>query len=302
MGKELWACWEQRVRALLRSHQFYRKLTLGGYWGSYENALSALPQAGQRSMDNPLLGKFNTLFGLNVAVEALHGLDLSSQRQVPPNRDILTAGDEVAKTVLLLGGMACRYKMMANGRRAIVGFLVPGDFTNLPFSSPQRLDFGVGALTLCEVVALPCVVLEALAAHNSPLGEALWACIETDAALERAWLANLSQCTADQRLAHLLCELRWRLEAVGLADRESVHLPIRQQDLADAMGISTVHVNRVLHDLKENKLIRATDHTFFIPDLGRLEYFAGFDAGGLRNRYHHASFGSTSFSGCARGS
>src|SRR5262249_11372754 len=95
--------------------------------------------------------------------------------------------------------------------------------------------------------------------------------------IQRAWLANISQFAADRRMAHLLCELRQRLAMVSLADGQSFRLPLTQQELADALGLSTVHVNRVMQHLKEQGLIRAMDRTVFIPDLDHLEEFAEFD-------------------------
>jgi hypothetical protein len=99
----------------------------------------------------------------------------------------------------------------------------------------------------------------------------------TDEAIARAWMANISQQPADKRTAHLLCELRHRLALVALADQYRFPLPLTQQDLADALGISVVHVNRVLQGLKRLGLIRSDDHEIFIPDLGRLEQFAEFN-------------------------
>jgi CRP-like cAMP-binding protein len=226
-------------------------------------------------MQNPLILKLDQLCGLDVMD---HGhLDFGPGRTVAVHHDIIGDGSDTSSTSLLLSGMACRYKMMGDGRRAIVGFLVPGDFTNLLFPSRQRLDFGVAALTPCEVVDVPCAVLQRLTSDNSPLGNALWACAQMDAAIQRAWTAIISQCPADKRMAHLLCELRQRFALVGLADGESFRLPLTQQELADAMGLSTVHVNRVLQHLKELRLIRMVDRIVSIPSLDALESFADFD-------------------------
>jgi len=230
-------------------------------------------------MQNPLILKLDHLCGLEPADQAR--LDFGPARTVAAHHDILGDGSQVSHTSLLLSGIACRYKMMGDGRRAIVGFLLPGDFTNLLFADRQKLDFGVAALTPCEVTDVSCATLQALASAHPQLARALWASTQMDQAVQRAWLANISQCTGDKRMAHLLCELRQRLAMVGLADGESFRLPITQQELADALGLSTVHVNRVLQHLKELDLIRMMDRNVIIPDLDRLEAFADFDPGYL---------------------
>jgi CRP-like cAMP-binding protein len=230
-------------------------------------------------MRNPLILKLDHLCGMDPADHGL--LEFGPARNVPLHHDIAREGSEVSHTTLLLSGIACRYKMMGDGRRAIVGFLVPGDFTSLLFPDRQKLDFGVAALTPCEVIDVPCATLREITRQSPWLTNALWCCAQMDQAIQRTWLANISQCAADKRMAHLLCELRLRLALVELAGPESFRLSITQQELADALGLSTVHVNRVLQHLKERDLIRVMDRTVFIPDLNRLEGFADFDPGYL---------------------
>jgi len=162
-------------------------------------------------------------------------------------------------------------------QRAILGFLVPGDFTNPPFPDHQRLNFGVSALTTCKVMNVSCAHLREVASHTPQLSTALWTLNQMDHAILLSWLAQNSHCPADKRLAHLLCELRARLALVGLADDNSFLLPLTQEDLADALGLSTVHVNRVLQHLRELDIIRSMGRTVSIPDLGQLEAFAGFN-------------------------
>jgi CRP-like cAMP-binding protein len=228
-------------------------------------------------MLNPLATKLSQLAGFKIA--SVEELEFGPRRNVAAHHDILSHGADITHTTLLLSGMAFRYKVMGEGCRAIIGFLVPGDFTNPMVPSRQRLDYAVGTLTTCEVVDVPCRTLQALAELNPQLAEALWLSFHMDAAIQRDWTAIVSQFSADKRVANLLCEIRRRLELVGLADRKSLPLPLRQQDLADAMGLSVVHVNRVMQDLRHRELIRTGDRTVFIPDLDQLEAFAGYDAG-----------------------
>jgi CRP-like cAMP-binding protein len=233
-------------------------------------------------MQNPLVLKLDRACGLDAALHSL--LDFGPSRLVGAHVDIVGDGSEVSHTGLLVRGLACRYKILGGGRRAILGFLVPGDFTNLPFPDRQRLDFGVTALTGCEVVDVSCAHLRELASASPRLGAALWALIQMDQAILLRWLTQVGQCPADKRLAHLLCELRERLALVGLADDHSFRLPLTQEELGDALGLSTVHVNRVLQHLRELSMIRTADRTVSIPELGRFETFAEFDPAYLHLR------------------
>lgn len=211
-----------------------------------------------------------------LALAEREDITLAESRLVHPGRDILSEGTPVSHPSLLMGGLACRYKMLGDGRRAIVAFLVPGDFICPCFLQEHKADFGVSALTVCEVADVPRLAERALDGGTGLL-RALLRCDLVDHAIQRMWLANIGQCNADKRLAHLLCELRHRLAQVGLADARGFPFPMTQADLADALGLSQVHVNRVMQHLKELGLVRTANRIiqFLHPDL--LEAFADFD-------------------------
>jgi len=219
-------------------------------------------------MQNPLILKLDHLCGLEPADQAR--LDFGPGRTVAAHHDILADGSQVSHTSLLISGIACRYKMMGGGRRAIVGFLLPGDFTNLLFADRQKLDFGVAALTPCEVADVSCATLQALAGGSSQLARALWTSTQMEQAVQRAWLANISQCTGDKRMAHLLCEIFLRLQLAGLTHENGCEFPLTQSDLADATGLSKVHVNRTLQELRSAELIVLKGKSLTVPNLDRL--------------------------------
>ncbi|HEX4637383.1 MAG TPA: Crp/Fnr family transcriptional regulator [Rhizomicrobium sp.] len=224
-------------------------------------------------MHNPLLLKLDRLCGLGPS--DIGGLDFGESSFASAREEIFRDGQVVSHAKLVLTGIACHYKLMQDGRRAVTCFLLPGDFTNHQVPERQTLNFSVGALTPCRFVDVPLAAWRT--SGNGRLTQALSLCMMVDIAIQRAWLANISQQPADRRLAHLLCELRHRLALVGMADECSFHLPLTQQDLADALGLSVVHVNRVLQYIKELGLIRVKDRTILIGDLGLLEEFADFD-------------------------
>ena len=141
----------------------------------------------------------------------------------------------------------------------------------------MRTDFGVISLTAGEIIEVPSAELWTRARSNLSLSQTLARSAIVDGAIARTWMANISQQPAKKRTAHLLCELRHRLALVALADGHNFPLPLTQHDLADALGLSVVHVNRVLQALKRLGLIRSQGYEFFIPDLGQLEQFADFN-------------------------
>lgn len=205
------------------------------------------------------------------------GIAVGEPRLIHPGGDILAEGSLVSHPSLLLAGLACRYKMLGDGRRAIVAFLVPGDFVCPCFLQDHKADFGVATLTVCEVAEVPRLAERALDGGHPGLLRAVLHCELVDRAIQRMWLANIGQCNADKRLAHLLCELHHRLARVGLADERGFPFPMTQADLADALGLSQVHVNRVMQHLKELGLVRMANRIIQFPHPDLLEAFADFD-------------------------
>lgn len=234
-------------------------------------------------MQNPLLLKLDRLCGLRPS--ECDGLQFGERSVVAAREDIVSNGQILSHAKLLLSGIACQYRLMRDGRRAITALLLPGDFTNHQLPDQQTLYFAVGALTPCTLVDAPLAAWRKSA--NRKLSMALFECLAIDCAIQCVWLANVCQQPADRRVAHLICELRHRSALVGMADDNGFRLPLTQQDLADVLGLSVVHVNRVLHHIKELGLIRIRDRTVLIGDLARLEDYAEFDPA-----YLHLAVGS----------
>jgi len=208
--------------------------------------------------------------------EVYAALSFGRSRAVPARQEISSLGAEIVNFTVLVSGIACRYKIVGDGRRAIVGFVLPGDFTTPYFSEPMRPDFGVMSLATSKIMELPRAELLARARENPQLLQALTWTAVVDGNIARVWLANLGRLPADKRTAHLLCELRHRLALVSLIDQKCFSLPLTQQDLADALGVSGVHVNRVLQRLSHLGLARHDHQKIDIPDPARFEQFAEF--------------------------
>lgn len=197
-------------------------------------------------------------------------------REIPAKRDIIREGDVPEDVFLILSGFACRYKLIEDGKRQIMAFLVPGDFCDFQVFILKRMDHNIGTLSRCQVVRIKREAILELT-ERPAIARAFWWASLVDAGTLREWLVNIGQREADVRIAHLLCELLVRLEAVGLVKDNSYSLPISQNDLADAQGVTVVHANRMLMALRERNLIELEARELIIRDVAGLKAFSGFD-------------------------
>ena len=191
-------------------------------------------------------------------------------RVLGPREDLVHEGDNPSQINVILSGWACRYKQLEDGRRSITGFMVPGDLCDQNIFILRQMDHSLGAMTPVSVAEIPRAVFEDLTLRHPRITQALWWATLVDMAIQREWTVNLGQRDAFERVAHLLCELFLRLRGVGLTKEQSCELPVTQSDLADAMGLTTVHVNRTLQDLRTAGLIILKGKSLTIPDLEEL--------------------------------
>jgi len=197
------------------------------------------------------------------------------RKHLRPREDLLRQGDTPQDVHFVLEGILCRYKLVGE-RRAVLTYLLPGDLCGPHPDFEGVMDHGISSLTAATVVGLPHHQLQECLKHSPDLAKALSALFLSEIRTQRQWLANMCQ-PADKRMAHLLCELRTRLAQVGLADAHGFPLPLTQQELGEALGISTVHANRTIQHLKDLGLVRILDRRVVIADLAQLEQYAEFD-------------------------
>ncbi len=189
---------------------------------------------------------------------------------VRQRRDLIREGDRPRGVNLILDGWAFRYKTLEDGRRQIISFYLPGDLCDQHGYILKEMDHSVGALTQVRYVEIPRDRIEALAAMGPRVSQALWWDSLTAAAIQREWTVNLGQRDAIERLAHLFCELFFRLRAVDLVNDRSCEIPLTQTDLAEATGMTPVHVNRMVQELRARGLIRWKGREFEALDLDGL--------------------------------
>ncbi|MCK1283883.1 Crp/Fnr family transcriptional regulator [Bradyrhizobium sp. 44] len=198
-------------------------------------------------------------------------------KAIGSHEDVIKEGDRPDHVHLVLSGFACRYKVLPGGDRQILAWLVPGDMCDLHISILGEMDHTIGTLSPCQMAFIPRDIIEELTLAGGTICRALWWATLVDEAILREWLVGLGRRTADRRMAHLFCELNLRLLSVGAATRDSFDLPATQDELGDTLGLSTVHVNRTLQHLREDKFLTLTSKRLTILDRLRLEEFAEFD-------------------------
>lgn len=208
--------------------------------------------------------------------DALHDISRDT-REMPVHRPIIRAGERPEYVHIIVEGWAARTEILADGTRQITAFLIPGDFCNLHGTILGEMDHDIVALTDAKVAFVPHQLIEGLARERPELGRALrWANLVDEAVL-RAWLWNIGRRNAYHRIAHLFCELHARMQLVGLAEDGGFDLPITQEVLADARGLTAVHVNRTLQALRGDGLIELSERRLVIRDMVRLQKAARFD-------------------------
>jgi CRP-like cAMP-binding protein len=198
-------------------------------------------------------------------------------RSFAADEDIVREGDRPSESSLLLEGISCRYRLLSNGRRQITALHVPGDFVDLHSFLLKTMDHGVSAITPCRYALVPHEALRVITEKHPHLTRMLWLLTLIDAAIHREWITGMGRRSALGQAAHLLCELFRRLEAVGLTEGNTFRFPLSQSEIGDTLGLSAVHVNRVIQELRSGGLVNWRGDLVTIEDFDRLADVAEFD-------------------------
>ncbi|MCB5174835.1 Crp/Fnr family transcriptional regulator [Microvirga lenta] len=202
---------------------------------------------------------------------------ISRVSDIEVDEEFIREGDRPTDSKLLLEGFAARYKDLANGKRQITALHVPGDFVDLHSFLLKTMDHGIVALTPCRIASVPHTALRTITERHPHLTRLLWLNTLLDGAIHREWLVAMGRRTALGRMTHLFCELFLRLQIVGQTEGRSFKLPLTQAELGDTLGLSTVHINRILQELRANGLVAWRGPTLTILDWDRLMEAAEFD-------------------------
>jgi CRP-like cAMP-binding protein len=225
----------------------------------------------------PLLKKLLTDTALDSEDEAAIATLPMTIKETPARATLAREGSTPTHCCVLLEGLACRSKTTDTGKRQILSVHIPGEILDLEALHLRVLDHDVATLSKCRVGLISHEALLAVTRARPMVAEALWRYTARDAAVFREWIVNIGRRPALNRLAHFLVEVGTRLEKVGLANDASFELPMTQLDIADALGLTPVHVNRVVQELRRSGLLELHKYTVALPDLKRLKEVAAFD-------------------------
>jgi CRP-like cAMP-binding protein len=205
----------------------------------------------------------------------------SEVRRLEAGHTIMREGERSDSLHLLLDGWAYRYKLTRDGARQVPALLTPGDFCDLDALLFDRLDYGITTLTPCSVAVLPRDDARRIVARHPGIAAALWWLMAVENSILSEWTLCLGRRSALQHLAHLLCELLVRLSAAGRVEQNGYVLPLTQEQLADVLGLTAVHVNRTLQTLRNDGLISLQQGRLTILNWPALKALSDFRPGYL---------------------
>ncbi len=236
------------------------------------------------SAEHVLIRKLDSIFDLDEEDrQALLDLPVTL-RDVAAGQDIVTEGDEPSQCCIVLEGLTNWYKMIPDGRRQIVAFHLPGDIPDLQSLYLGVLDCSLAANTPCRLATVRHEDLKAICRARPRIAAALWRSSLIDGAIFREWILGMGRRSARENAAHLLCEMLVRLDAAGLAVDHQFALPLTQIEMADALGLTPVSVNRALQDLRAERLVAISRRSVRILDWAGLKRVCHFDPAYLHCR------------------
>jgi CRP-like cAMP-binding protein len=233
---------------------------------------------------NALIAKLSHLYPLSPEEERVLQDAFGGVARFARNRDIVRDGDRPAQCSLLLEGFVYRYKLLPDGKRQILSFQFPGDIFDTQSFLLETMDHSVGTLTACRIGLISHQAVREITERFPRITRALWKETLTDSAIIRQWLVSAGRRSAYQSIAHLICEVYVRQRAVELARDFVMRWPITQSEIGDALGLTHVHINRTLQELRGERLIRLARGSLEILDWDRLREAGQFDPAYLQLR------------------
>jgi CRP-like cAMP-binding protein len=204
-------------------------------------------------------------------------------RTLERNNYVVREFDRATHSCVMLSGYSVRHKVVASGQRQIVAIHMKGEIVDLQNSYLGHADHSVQMLTAGKIAMIPVGAVDRLAFERPEIGRAMWIDTLVDGSIFREWIANVGRRDARTRIAHLLCEFSLRLEVAGLGEQSNYQLPMTQDQIADATGLTPVHVNRTLKALGEDGLIDRADPRSIV--IGNWKKLA--EAGDFNSAYLH---------------
>lgn len=240
-------------------------------------------------MANPFVQKLSGLADLTVADAAALESATANPRRYVARQDLIREGDEPGPMFVVLEGWVCRYKVLPSGTRQILAFLMPGDACDLHIKLLEQMDHSIQAITAASVATITRGQMQAVMRDHPNVASAMYTAQLVDEGIMRAWIVSMGRRSAPERVAHLICELYLRARNIGLTGEGEFALPLSQSVLADALGMTTVHINRVLKELRLAGAMSVKRGSVTIMDPIKLVQIAGFDENYLHRRLRRAA-------------
>ena len=213
----------------------------------------------------------------------------AAPRMVGARRDLIREGDQPGPVFVILDGWACRYKILPSGTRQVLAFLMPGDSCDLHAGLLAEMDHSIQTVTPALVATIDRVQMDRIMDRHPAVARAMYVGQLLDEGTMRAWITSMGRRASIERVAHLMCELYLRARNIGLINEDRLRLPLSQLLLADALGMTAVHLNRVLKELRLSGAMNLQRGSLEIADPIRLIQIAGFDENYLHRRLRRAA-------------
>jgi CRP-like cAMP-binding protein len=210
-------------------------------------------------------------------------------RKVAAKKDLIREGDRPGPVFIVLEGWACRYKILPSGTRQVLAYLMPGDCCDLHVGLLAEMDHSIQTVTAARVATIERADMDAIMERHRSVAKAMYLAQLVDEGTMRAWITSMGRRTSIERVAHLMCELYLRARNIGLTSDTYFELPLSQLLLADSLGMTPVHLNRVLKELRLTGAMTLKRGSLLINDPVRLIQIAGFDENYLHRRLRTAA-------------
>ncbi len=235
-------------------------------------------------MANPFVQKLSGLADLDARDVAVLETTTAHPRRYAARQDLIREGDETGPMFVVLEGWICRYKILPSGSRQIMAFLMPGDACDLHIKLLAEMDHGIQAITPASAATVSKAAMQTMMHEHPNIAGAMYTAQLVDEGIMRAWIVSMGRRSSIERVAHLVCELYLRARNIGLTHDTEFALPLSQLVLADALGMTPVHINRVLKELRLSGAMALSRGSVTIMHPGKLVQIAGFDENYLHRR------------------
>lgn len=239
-------------------------------------------------MANRFVDKLSGFVNLSASDVSALAAATASPRQYPAKHDLIREGDRPGPVFVMLEGWACRYKILPNGARQILAYLMPGDSCDLHVGLLAEMDHSIQTITPALVATIERIEMDEIMDRRPGVAKAMYLGQLIDEGTMRAWITSMGRRASIERVAHLMCELYLRARNIGLTLEPPLALPLSQLMLADSLGMTPVHLNRVMKELRASGAMTLQRGSLVIEDPDRLIRIAGFDENYLHRRLRRA--------------